>query len=309
MYYCAMNKLIRIKIAALIIVFNCLHVTAQSKSARSFKVLLIGNSFSQNASRYLPQMANEAQINLILGHAEMGGCSLKRHWDSVLVNNADSTRGLAYNGKSLRQLLRSQKWDVVTLQQYSLLSGDWSTYQPYAQNLLQLIKQYQPDAKVMIHQTWAYRADAINWGQTGDGRKAKNMEEMWRKSRASYRKFANELGGLSIIPSGDAFYKVSTHKTWAFVKDSTFIPNKAIYPQLPNDLNSLNVGYNWSKDQKLNFDPNHANEAGCYLAGLVWYRFVLKQKPTRVKFKPKPVQDNFAEFLRQTAAKIDATLK
>jgi hypothetical protein len=304
-----MKTLIRIKLTALVLIFNCLHVKAQQLEARSIKVLLIGNSFSQNATRYLPQMAKEAQIDLVLGHAEMGGCSLKRHWDSVVVNNADSTRGLAYNGRSLRQLLRSQKWDVVTLQQYSLLSGDPSTYQPYAQNLYNLIKQYQPKAKIMIHQTWAYRADATKWGEVGDGKKANNMKEMWHSSRTAYRKLANALGGLPIIPSGDAFYSVSTHPKWGFVKDTAFIAANAVYPELPHDLNSLNVGYSWSKDRKIAFDPNHANDTGCYLAGLIWYRFVLHEDPAGVRFVPPSVREDLAAYLKRTAVTVSAALK
>lgn len=269
--------------------------------ADTLKVLMIGNSFSQNASRYLPQLAKETGIKLVLGRAEMGGCSLQRHWDSVEVNNADVNRGKAYNKKSLRQLLASQKWDIVTLQQYSLLSADAGTYQPYANNLVKLIKQYQPDAKIMIHQTWAYRADAKSFGRVDGNKKAETQQEMWQKSRAAYHKLAKDLGGLQIIPSGDAFYAVATDKNWAFKGDPDFDYANPVYPNLPNEQNSINVGYSYSKEQKIKFDANHANEAGCYLAGLVWFKAVLGQNPIQVTFKPASVSNEFAAFLRETA--------
>lgn len=284
------------------ILFFTLKASAQ-QPGRTVKILMIGNSFSQNATRYLPQMAKDANIKLILGRAEMGGCSLKRHWDSVVVNNADTTRGKAYNKKSLRQLLASQKWDVITLQQYSLLSSDETSYQPYAKNLYDLIKEYQPDAEIVIHQTWAYRADAKTFGEVGQKVKAKNQLEMWQKSRAAYHQMAAALGGLRIIPSGDAFYNVATDTKWAFKKDVDFNYQKPIYPALPKDENSLNVGYHWSKDKVLKFDANHANEAGCYLAGLLWYKLLLGENAEQVKFKPEVVSSEFAAFLKQTAAK------
>ncbi len=262
---------------------------------------MIGNSFSQNASRYLPQMAEEVNVDLVLGRAEMGGCSLKRHWDSVLINNIDTSRGKAYKGKSLRQLLSSQKWDIVTMQQYSLLSGDESTYQPFAKNIYDLVKSYQPEARIFIHQTWAYRADAVNWGKIDGEKRAKNNKEMWERSRAAYHHLAKSLGNLPVIPSGDAFYQVATDKKWGFKKDTAFDYTNAIYPALPAERNSINVGYSWGTDKKLKFDPNHANEAGCYLAGLVWYSHLFNGDPTQLKFKPQSVSDEFAKFMKETA--------
>lgn len=286
---------------SLILVF-ILTIAGQLNAQQTLRVLLIGNSFSQNASRFLPQIAKEGGVDLVFGHAEMGGCSLKRHWDSVLVNNADTTKGKAYGGKSLRQLLSTQKWDVVTMQQYSLLSGDENTYQPYAQYLLDLVKQYQPNVKVLIHQTWAYRADAKSFGKINGEERAKDQQEMWQKSRAAYHKLAAALGGLTLIPSGDAFYRVSTDQQWSFKKDLSYTPENATYPELPNQQNSIHAGYFWNAKKKLEFDPNHANEAGCYLAGLVWYKILLGKDPSKITFKPEKVPNEFASFLRKTAS-------
>jgi len=296
-----MKALITIKLVAVMALTMCLQLNAQ-QDRKDLKILMIGNSFSQNASKYLPQMAEEVNVNLVLGRAEMGGCSLKRHWDSVLVNNIDTNRGRAYKGKSLRQLLASQKWDIVTMQQYSLLSGDEATYQPFAENIYDLVKSYQPDARVFIHQTWAYREDAVKWGKINGGKRAKNNKEMWEKSRAAYHQIAKSLGDLPVIPSGDVFYRVATDKKWGFKKDNTFDYANAVYPTLPLQENSLNVGYYWGKGNKLKFDPNHANEAGCYLAGLIWYSHLFKGDPSQIKFKPASVSDEFAMFLKETAS-------
>jgi hypothetical protein len=297
-----MSTLIKIKLVVVLALTICLQLNAQ-QTGKTLNVLMIGNSFSQNASRYLPQMAEEANIKLVLGRAEMGGCSLKRHWDSVLVNNIDTSRGKAYKGKSLRQLLSSQKWDIVTMQQYSLLSGDEATYQPFAKNIYDLVKSYQPNARIFVHQTWAYRADAVNWGKIDGEKRARNNREMWEKSRAAYHRMAKSLGNLPVIPSGDAFYTVAADKRWMFKKDPAFDYANPVYPALPLEENSINVGYSWGKDKKLKFDPNHANDAGCYLAGLVWYSHLFKGAPNQVRFKPASVSDEFVGFLKSVALK------
>lgn len=297
-----MKILIKTKFVVILVLTMCSQLNAQ-QVRKTLRVLMIGNSFSQNASRYLPVMAEEANVELVLGRAEMGGCSLKRHWDSVLINNTDTSRGKAYKGQSLRQLLSSQKWDIVTMQQYSLLSGDEATYQPFAQNIYDLVKSYQPNARIFIHQTWAYRADAVNWGKIDGEKRAQNNEEMWKRSRVAYHLLAKSLGNLPIIPSGDAFYQVATDKKWGFKKDTSFDYAHAVYPALPLEENSINAGYSWGNDKKLKFDPNHANEAGCYLAGLVWYSRLFNGDPTQLKFKPQSVSDDFAVFLKGIALK------
>ena len=125
---------------------------------------------------------------------------------------------------------------------------------------------------------------------------------MWAASRAAYHSVAKRLG-IRVIPTGDAFYAVSTDKQWAFHGDTSFNYDKAVPPQLPAQENSINVGYSWNKENKLDFDANHANEAGCYLGGLVWYSFFFNENPSKLSFKPASVSDKFAPFLKQVAWK------
>jgi hypothetical protein len=297
----------RLHVCFMLAILVCLQSFAQG--GKTLRVFLIGNSFSQNASRFLPQITQAGGNEIVIGRAELGGCPLQRHWDSVEVNLRDSTRGKAYNGKSLKELLSAGKWDVVTIQQYSLLSGDEETYKPYAQKLYDFIQQVQPGVEVVVHQTWPYRADAKSFGRIKGATTAKTQTEMWEKSRAAYHALAKQLGGLRIIPSGDAFYTVATDSKWAFIKDTAYNYDNPEAPALPADRNSLNVGYTWGSDKKLKFDPNHANEAGCYLAGLVWYGILFKADPAKISYKPQSVPDEFAAFLRKTAQQTVAAAK
>src|SRR5690349_13200720 len=109
---------------------------------RKIKIFVIGNSFSQNATTWLPDLAKEANIELVIGRAELGGCSLQRHWEIIEASEADpeDPKGKSYKGKSLKELLNEDTWDYITIQQYSKHSTDVSTYRPYAKNIYEYVK-------------------------------------------------------------------------------------------------------------------------------------------------------------------------
>ena len=67
-----------------------------------------------------------------------------------------------YTGRkiSIHEALQLEKWDVITVQQVSGLSGIYETYEPYLSSLLSVIKAAQSDAKIFFHQTWAYEQDS-----------------------------------------------------------------------------------------------------------------------------------------------------
>jgi hypothetical protein len=279
-----------------------LQFSASASGTDTLRLFLIGNSFSQNAARYLPQLAKEGNHPLVLGRAEIGGCPLKKHWELAELSetNPDDPKGKPYNGKSLRMLLSQGKWDVVTLQQYSMHSGDISTYRPYAEKLFNYIKSIQPDATVVIHQTWAYRDDSKDWTQISEGNFARNSEEMYNMSKSAYYTIASELG-VKVMPVGDAFRQVSTDKKWKFTPDASFDYKNPVYPNLPVEKNSLHVGYFWNKEQKFAFDSHHANAAGCFLGSLVWYSFLFNDSPEKLKFVPQEVPADFAVYLKKVA--------
>jgi lysophospholipase L1-like esterase len=301
-----MNKIV----SGLILIFSCIMITlgdarGDNVKGDSLRLFLIGNSFSQNATRYLPKLAEEGGHPVKIGRAELGGCSLQRHWEiaAAAEKNPQDPKGKAYNGKSLRELLSAGTWDVVTIQQNSMNSGDSTTYMPYAKKLVDLIKSIQPDARIVMQQTWAYRVDAKKFTQTSDNKFANTAKEMWGKSREAYHKIAKELD-ISLFPVGDAFWEINSNAKAAFVPDSRFDAAKATYPDLPDQTNSLHVGYKYNNSQKLDFDANHANEAGCYLGGLVWYVVLFDESPSNLRFHPEQVSDQFAEILKATASRV-----
>ena len=51
------------------------------------KILAIGNSFSQDATRYLHQIAKADNYDLTVVNLYIGGCSMETHWNNIEKNN------------------------------------------------------------------------------------------------------------------------------------------------------------------------------------------------------------------------------
>ncbi len=127
------------------------------------KILAIGNSFSQDGTRYL----EEIDRNLFVRNMYIPGCSLEQHYNNLKEDNkayryekdaAPITEGELI---SIKDALIKEDWDIITVQQVSGLSGIIDTYEPYLTELLNYIKEYRPNAKIYFHETWAY--DYNSW--------------------------------------------------------------------------------------------------------------------------------------------------
>ena len=169
-------------------------------------ILAIGNSFSQDAMRYLHQIAKADGSHMKAVNLYIGGCSLQRHDSNLMLDAREYLYQL--NGQedgslvSIREALQSDLWDVVTMQQVSQLSVDYSTYQPYLRHLSDYIKQYAPLAVQRIHQTWAYEQGSERLtAELG----YRDQYDMYSDLKVAYEKAAMDLGGLAVIPCGTAF--------------------------------------------------------------------------------------------------------
>ena len=66
------------------------------KGERKMKILSIGNSFSQDAQRYLYRLAKKAGDTFKTVNLYIGGCSLRTHYINALEDKADYW--FEYNG-------------------------------------------------------------------------------------------------------------------------------------------------------------------------------------------------------------------
>jgi len=240
----------------------------------TIRLLTVGNSFSGNATKYLGQIVASVEgCKVVIGRADIGGCTLDKHWTLAEKSATDPTcKPYTYVGKtySLKEMLQLEKWDVVTIQQMSAKSFVEESYQPYADKLYAYIRQHAPQAKVMIHQTWAY-------GSANDRLKQWNMtpQQMYDGLSACYQKLAAHLE-CPLLPAGAAFQLAQQKQ-----------PDLGLYDS---------AAY-------------HANDKGCYLAGCVWFGALFGISPEKVAFVPKGMTVAEADFLRQTAAEALETTR
>ena len=169
-------------------------------------ILSIGNSFSCDAQRYLHSMAKADGYPLNTFNLYIGGCPLSLHYKNMLSKQKAYT--LEMNGEStgfkvsLEEALLNRDWDVVTLQQASFKSISYDTFEPYIGKIADYVRLYVPEAKIAIHQTWAY--------EEGSERLCERMgysthNDMFADVEQSYKKAAEDVGADFVIPSGKVF--------------------------------------------------------------------------------------------------------
>ena len=170
-------------------------------------VLSIGNSFSDDAQRYLHQLSLAEGIAIDCVNLYIGGCSLKTHWENA--RHDEPAYAVQHNGHPLLlddkpvtayiwQVLQGRKWDVITLQQASHDSGDYATYQPFLGHLAEYIRRWAPGARLMIQQTWAYEKDS---NHPGFARYQYSQQRMYECLCEAYQKAAKAIQA-DLIPSG-----------------------------------------------------------------------------------------------------------
>ncbi len=167
-------------------------------------ILSIGNSFSQDATRYLYEMAKkQGYKNFHTTNLVIGGCSLYKHF--VNMHSGEKAYALAINGHgsgynmSIKEALLSRQWDYITLQQVSGYSYIYDSFEPYLTELIAYIRNLAPKAKIYLHETWAYEKDSARLKNEGFN----TPEEMYEKIHEAYIEASKKADG--IIPSGRLF--------------------------------------------------------------------------------------------------------
>jgi hypothetical protein len=204
----------RIKI--LFVLFAIL-MMGSSMSARTLRVLSIGNSFSQDAvEQYLHELALADGDTMIIGNMYIGGCSLKRHVTNAREDKpAYKYRKIGTDGKrvetpdvALSTALQDEPWDYVSFQQSSPLSGQYNTWERWLPELRNYVKSFVgKKVKLMIHQTWAYAKDSTHKGFENYGC---DQDSMYNSIVAAVDKIAHKLKIKLIMPSGTAIQNART---------------------------------------------------------------------------------------------------
>jgi hypothetical protein len=280
-----------------------------TKSPKTVRLLTVGNSFSNNATRFLNDLAKASGNVLIHHQAAIGGATLSLHWERAQLFERDpqDKRSLYSTQRSLHQELAAERWDYVTIQQASIRSHDVATYRPYARQLRNYIKRFAPTTEVLIHQTWAYRVDDPRFAKrSANPSEPATQQAMYEQLTKAYETIATELG-VHMIPVGDAFHQADSDPTWGYKPDRRFDFTNARPPALPDQTHSLHGGWQWGNQKNgqpaLGMDGHHANTAGQYLAACAFYEVLFRQSVVGNAFVPKGLDPAYARFLQETARK------
>lgn len=147
---------------------------AAEEPAKEYSVLFIGNSLTMgnNLPKIVAELAKAGkQRPLHVEQEAKGGYSLEKHW----------------NENRALEKIRSRKWDVVVLQDYS--SNPWTR----RASMLEYGKKFDAEikkqgAKTLLYMTWAYQ----------------DKPELQATISKAYRDLAAETGA-EVAPVGDAW--------------------------------------------------------------------------------------------------------
>jgi len=283
---------------------------------KSLKVLAIGNSFSVCTLKEMPQVAKAMGVKLDLASLYIGGCSLERHcacaadpadlsydlgWSRDGVRKASwpeleacvkpttrthgkSKKPVPAKGAHVLEVLKAEKWDVVTIQQASHFSWQPATYHPFGDELVKHIRACAPGAEIVVQETWSYTP----WDRRFKSWKI-DQNEMYARLRAAYGDFAKGYG-FRVIPTGAAV------QLWRKRLPVVYAEN-GFGGDVCGSGKFEQVDGTWTPKG----DVFHFNEDGHYLQALVWTAKLFGVDVTKCPYAPKRLAPEKAALMRRVA--------
>lgn len=245
-------------------------------------VLSIGNSFSQDAHKYLHCIAEADHTELDCVNLMIGGCSLEQHAANIRDNCTSydyEINGCEPKEKvSIAEALGRKKWDIITIQQVSQLAGQVDTFEPYMSEVINAIRAGVPDAEIFFHETWAYETTSAHSGFNNYDR---NQLKMYESIHAAATKAADKIHA-KLIPTGTVIQRIRR--------------------EIP-EFNYQAGG------RSLNRDGFHLTLSyGRYAAAMVWYAAMTGRNVTDLNFVPEcekePISPIIAEKIRFLIEKV-----
>ena len=299
------------------LVLACLAAALAAGAAEKqpLRVLMIGNSFSLSVMRELPKIADaQNEYALDITSLYIGGCSLERHikeYEAAKKNPEHRPysldRCVTGQGRlkrvkaNLIDALDAGKYDVITIQQASPKSFTIEGWEPWGDRLVAIVREKQPQAKLLIHQTWSYRSNSPQlkkWNLT--------QETMFRKVREVVADRAKHFG-CGVIPMGEAvqLWRARTAKVTPLKMPAGELEKYDASGKLPPPRTwkgDVVGSYRRNKRGKLWCDLTHLNGDGNYLQGCVWFAFLFGADAEKITYKPKFLTQQEAALIRKCAA-------
>ncbi len=247
------------------------------KRETPIKILTIGNSFGLDTTKYIPQIAKSLGVNLITCNLYISGGLLSDH-DSNIKNNNNPYR--IYNrshvdgvitddyvtDRTIDDALSLHDYDYVIFNQASNMSGVYGSFQPYLNDIIDYVKNKQPNIKVAFMPTWAYSSD---FDDDRFDKYDRDQIKMYNEIQKTYKSAMVDSEFDLIIPVGTAIQNARTDE------------------------------YMLNKDNELTRDGYHLGDTGCYIAGITYIKTFFEN--TKVKWSPSTLS-NKSSYLANIAS-------
>lgn len=178
---------------------------------RKVKILSIGNSFSYDAFSYVPSLLEEMGCDVTFGILYTPGCTLETHYSKIHNDYAydayslyTTASGRWVNGSMqaiASAVAPSVDWDLVILQQLSTDSGNYETYQPHINNIIN-------ELSLMFNKGVEY-----GWLLTPTRPTESDVTAFFKNQIACAETLMNETAIEFVIPCGTAIANARTIST------------------------------------------------------------------------------------------------
>lgn len=248
----------------------------------SIRILAIGNSFSEDAlEEHLYGLFDAAGVTVTIGNLYIGGASLRLHRDNITQNEAEYNyrkidregERTATAGYTIHRALADENWTHISFQEVSQYSGLYDTLQAYLPFVYDYVapRAKNPEAKFLLHQTWAY---AQNSTHDGFANYDNNQIKMYEAIIDAVNRAKDLVDIDFVVPAGTAIQNVRT----SIVGDN-----------VTRDGYHLNSGI------------------GRYTAACVWFEAITGQNVIGNSYKPAGMSDYEAEIAQHAAHTAIAT--
>lgn len=224
----------------------CLH-------SQTYNVLFIGNSYTEvnNLPQMISDMAQSTGDAINYQAHTPGGCTFQQH----------VTGAAPY--------VQQGGWDYVVLQEQSQLpsfpiSQFMNESYPYAQQLCEMIRQYNPDAKIVFYMTWGRKY--------GDQQNAQFYSPL-----GTYEGMDSLLYARYMMMASDNHTWVSpVGYVWHYIRDH--------YPEV----------------ELYSSDQSHPSLVGTYAAACSFYTIFFQKNPQNINFNSS-LEPSTAEMVKEVA--------
>ena len=214
-------------------------------ATKKLKLLMIGNSFSEDAAAYLWKVCRTGGLkDVTIAVAYIGGSTLDNHLSNIqngkpsyeYQKNTDGNI-IKTAGKTLQEIVEDEQWDVVTLQQLSSLNASAESL-THMDDIINWVEWYQPQAKIYYHMTWAHASTSTD-------------ERFLAACNGDTTKF---------------------HSIVAQTVQDVVVPNEKICGIIPSGTLIQNLRTSYLGEGPLYRDTLHlSNDYGRYSVALLWY--------------------------------------